>query len=149
MKRMTLTILLAILTINLTAPEFHWFPVERSDGIWYVSMSDIDILLSKYDIKHSDIVKRQIWLESARLTSFICKANKNPLGMKYAKGRKTTAIGEAYSCAIYPSIEKAIEDYAIWQKLYYQRNDNYYNFLQRIGYATDKDYIKKLKQIKL
>lgn len=143
---MAILIFLLTITIRLTAPEFHTGYIERTEGIHHITFADIDFWLKKYHIRNPRIVKSQICIESAFLTSNIFRLNNNCFGMKYTDRRKTTAIGERFGCAVYSSIEKSIEDYAIWQNLNY-RNGDYLQFLKRIGYATDKDYIKKLKQI--
>jgi hypothetical protein len=67
--------------------------------------------------------------------------------MRYAPQRKTTATGQRYNHAIYSTFEKSIEDYKLWQALYYKGGD-YYTFLCRMGYAQDRNYIKKLRAIK-
>lgn len=149
MVKMILLISLLTLTMNLHAPEYRTLPVERSAGIWYVSMGDVSQLLLKHQIKYPEIVKRQIILETGYLTSDILKQNHNLIGMGFAPTRETTAIGELNNCALYLNIEDCIKDLKIWQTLYFQRGGSYFDFLQRIGYAEDKKYIEKLKQIKL
>jgi flagellum-specific peptidoglycan hydrolase FlgJ len=146
MRKMKLIILAIFLTLKLQAPEYHTFFIAEAKRINYIGLNDIDFLLKKYHVKYPKTVKAQICLETAYLKSFVCKANKNLFGMRYAKGRKTTAISEQNSLAVYESYEKSIEDYKIWQDLYYKSGD-YFAFLKRIGYATDKKYIEKLKQL--
>jgi hypothetical protein len=114
--------------------------------IQFVDMHDVDVLFKKHNIKYPKIVKCQIMLESDHLRSSICKQNRNLFGMRYAPGRKTTAIGEQFGMALYETYEKSVQDYKIWQELYYRGGD-YYLFLKRIGYAEDKNYITKLKRL--
>jgi hypothetical protein len=144
-------LLISFLAIFTTAqsPEAHCLYIERSTGIWHIEMNDIDLLLKKYNIKYPKIVKAQICTETSFLTSQILRLNHNCIGMRYAKGRKTTAISEQYGCAVFRNIEDCIKDLKIWQDLYYKRGGDYYDFLQRIHYATDPDYIKMLKTIKI
>lgn len=141
-------IILLTICLNLCAPEFHSILIERQEGIWHIDITEISSLLRKHQVKYPQIVLKQVCLETGYLTSDILKANKNLFGMRYAPGRKTTATGEQFGCAIYASIGKSIEDYKIWQDLYYKGGD-YYSYLQRIGYATDREYISKLKKIKI
>ncbi len=50
------------------------------------------------------------------------------------------------SYLIFDSWQDSIAYYQRWQKRHYKGGD-YYQFLTDRGYATDKNYINKLKQI--
>lgn len=52
-----------------------------------------------------------------------------------------------YKYIAFKDWKESIKFYKEWQVKYYT-NDNYYQFLSTIGYASDKQYIKKLKQFK-
>jgi len=97
-------------------------------------------------IKHRQIVLKQSQLESGHYTSYLCRVNHNLFGMKLAKNRPTTAIGENKGYAVYSSWRDCIDDYEIYQLKYYKSGD-YYDFLSKSGYAESKNYINKLKRI--
>lgn len=54
--------------------------------------------------------------ETGNFTSDIFKENNNLFGMKLARVRKTTAIGENRGHAVYKSIEDSIADYWLYNK---------------------------------
>lgn len=138
MKEKTLHILLLIYAIFLTALV----------GCIAQTRQEVYNELIKQEIHHPDIVMAQIRLESANLTSPLFKANRNFAGMKLAKQRKTTAQGERYDYAYYLHWKDCIADLKIYQETYYDGEENYYDFLKRMGYAMSKSYIKKLKEFK-
>jgi flagellum-specific peptidoglycan hydrolase FlgJ len=145
--KMTLTLILLTLSLQSYCPEFRTLYLPAPERIWYIDISEVEILLKKHNIKYPKIVKAQILLETGHLKSDILRVNFNLMGMRYAPQRQTTSIGERYGCAVYKSIDECIQDLAIWQRLFFKRGGSYYDFLERIGYAEDKDYIKKLKQL--
>jgi len=128
-------------------PGERVFYIEKSNSIIYISWNDIDGYLKKHKVRYPQIAKAQIRLETGHLKSVICKENKNLFGMRYAPQRATTAIGELNNHALYVNYEKSIEDYKLWQDLYYHKGEDYYLFLLRVGYAQDQKYITKLKSV--
>ena len=101
--------------------------------------------LIRQGVKHPDIVLAQFRLETGNGTSKKCVKYKNLFGMKLAKQRKTTALGEVDDYAYYSHWTESVKDYKLWQDKYYVDGD-YYKFLESKGYATSKEYINKLKQ---
>jgi hypothetical protein len=112
-----------------------------------LTWSNIDFYLNAYNIREPEKVKKQIYHETGNLKSRLCKEQNNLFGMRLARLRQTTAIGEGNHMAKYRSWQKSIEDYGIWQDKYYSDGD-YYKFLSDYGYATDIWYTWKLKKIK-
>lgn len=147
LKKMTITIILILFTRVLIAPPDKELVIAKAEPIYYLTMEDVTALLNKYNVKYAKIVKAQAMLETGYLTSRICLENKNLFGMRYSLTRETTAIGERYYSAVYPSFEASVQDYKTWQDKYFLRGGDYYAFLQRIGYAEDQGYIKKLKYL--
>lgn len=92
------------------------------------------VLLLK-GIKHPDIVMAQICLESSQLTSPAAKKKHNLLGIykgKHIKG--------------YRHWSESIDDYKKYFTNKY-KGGCYYTFLTKIGYATDPEYIQKIKKV--
>jgi flagellum-specific peptidoglycan hydrolase FlgJ len=93
--------------------------------------------LNASQIQNKDIVLKQIILETGWLTSYSCKHRHNLFGFRY-KGKYLE----------FTSWEESIDYYFRWQKKHYKGGD-YYKFLKEVGYATDPNYITKLKSIKI
>lgn len=89
-----------------------------------------------YGIHHEDIVLKQAILETGHYRSRLCKEYNNLFGLynsskqEYFKFSHWTESVEAYKNKI---------------QYKYKDNEDYYNFLERINYSEDNDYIKLLK----
>lgn len=102
--------------------------------------------LIKLNVQNADIVYAQILIESGNFTSNIWKNNNNCSGMKLAKTRPTTAIGEEFGHAKYRNFRDGLLDIALWQSCY-ARNLTQEQYLKVIGeiYAEDELYLSKIK----
>lgn len=102
--------------------------------------------IMRNDIKFSDIVLRQVILETGWFKSHNCLVRQNLVGM--TGGIKNDSNEHGY--AIYSNWMQSIKAYSKWQK---QRlNDsvtNYFQFLRDWNYAESPDYERKLKSINL
>jgi len=85
-------------------------------------------------------------LETGNFSSRIFKENNNPFGMRLAKVRETTAVGEANHFAVYNHWISAIEDLRLWQDYYLSRGHGLNDMIKI--YCPDKDYRKKVMNIK-
>jgi hypothetical protein len=149
MKRAMLLFCLLLLCFKLMAPA----GVASLSIISGEAIIDRDILnlrnvlyvIEKIGIREPDIVYAQILLETGYLTSDLCIKYNNLCGMKYPRIRKTKAVGRFKSMSVYRTWQESIEDYKIYQDLYYKGGD-YYQFLNG-RYAEDPNYIKKLKEL--
>ena len=142
-------ILISILTLftSLTAPPNPEIYIEVSNPISIsLTWSNIDSYMSIIDIKKPEIVKAQIKHETGNLTSRFCLEQNNLFGMRLAKRRPTTAIGEGNHMAIYRTWQESLLDYKIWQDAFYKGGD-YYQFLSSHGYATDIWYLWKVRKL--
>ena len=92
--------------------------------------------LVQSEIKHPQIVLKQVKLETGNLKCSKCSQDYNNLFGFFYKG--------AY--LKFDTWEESVAYYKRWQDKYYKGGD-YYQFLINIGYATDKNYINKLKQL--
>lgn len=106
--------------------------------------------IQRHNIRFEDIVVAQYKLESACGTSDIAIENNNLFGMKVARLRPTTAVGERRGHAYYESWEECVTDYALWQtqnagKI---RDSAEYLILLDAIYAEVPDYVKRLKNVK-
>lgn len=91
--------------------------------------------LRKQNVPHAKIVLAQARLETGNFTSRMCKQDKNLFGIKH---------GGKY--ARYSHWKDSIADYKKRISSRYSGGD-YFSFLKRIGYAEEKEYIKKVRRI--
>ena len=144
-----IVLLLSILTIMLLVhcqqreiPEESNVIIKLEEPYFFLSDIPNDSLLLEalnyYNIQEPIIVLTQAKLETGNYKSYQCLVNNNLFGLfnsntgNYFKFNHWTESIEAY--------KKYIE---------YKRrpNENYYDFLNRIGYAEDSAYVDKLKFI--
>ena len=94
--------------------------------------------LEYYDVKHPNIVQAQAMLETGNFTSEVCLVDNNLFGLYDSKRQRY------YSFDYWTESVVAYLDYIQYR---YKPPNDYYKFLQDIGYAKDPHYIKKLKRI--
>lgn len=128
--------------------------IEKEPKIEIVKIAtvepEIDSIIKRLNIRHPNVVRAQIALESGNMLSTRAIRDNNLTGMKVAKTRPTTALNKN-NYAIYKSIEDCLIDYALWQAQNLKlRNcsteEKYMDFLQE-NYAEDPNYKVKLKAI--
>lgn len=113
------------------------------------SEEKLDEYLKELNIKFPNIVKAQSQLETGYFSSEVFKVNHNLFGMKVAKIRPTTALGENLGHAYYHNWRNSVLDYAFYQAAYLRdlkTEEDYYAYLSA-NYAEDPNYIIKLKTI--
>lgn len=94
--------------------------------------------LEYYDIHHPDIVYAQAILETGHFRSIGCLEHNNLFGLYNSRANRY--------CRFDHWTESVIA-YKEWIQKRYKPPEDYYKFLQRIRYASDPQYISKLKQI--
>lgn len=90
--------------------------------------------IHRQGLPHPHIVLAQARLETGNFRSDRCKRDKNLFGIKH-NGKY----------AKYSTWQASVADYKKRISARYKGGD-YYQFLQRIGYAADRQYVTKLKQ---
>ena len=98
-------------------------------------------------IRFPDIVLAQS-IQEANFKSDIWKENNNPFGLKVAKSRNTTALGEHRGHAQFLNWRMAVLDYGYMQAIFARKiktRKQYFNYLK--NYAEDENYERKLKKI--
>ncbi len=102
--------------------------------------------LMDLEVKFADIVLRQSILETGWYTSYNCLNRKNLFGMRGAA--KTDDNPNGYMT--YKNWQYSCRAYLRWQRRKYGDSDqNYYDFLNEIGYAESPTYTDKLKSINI
>lgn len=94
--------------------------------------------LTYYDIKFPEIVYAQAVLETGNFKSVLCTEDNNLFGLYNSRKREYHRFSHW---------TESIEAYAQYIQKRYRPPEDYYRFLQRIGYAEDKQYISKLKKV--
>jgi uncharacterized FlgJ-related protein len=146
MRKLLIILFFVMFGSRLFAPDYPRLVILKSQyEMSSLNWRNIEIEIERWGIKEPDKLIRQIKHETGFLTSRLCLECNNLTGMHYPRKRKTTAIGsEDNGACIYARWQDSIEDYSIWQNLYYKGGD-YYKFLS--SYATDKGYVSKLKNL--
>ena len=141
MKKVVIMVLLLLMVTGelkngeMVPNQFNLFSKENMMRLMY-----------NLKIAHPDIVMAQAIIESGNFKSNIFKENNNLFGMKMPEYRKTTAIGINRGAAVYRNWRESVIDYALWQgkRARYSTTNQYLRRLR--SYATDPNYIKKIKQ---
>ena len=91
-----------------------------------------------YDIKYPHIVYAQALIETSNFKSDLCLSDNNLFGLYNSKRGKYHRFDHWTESVI------AYKDFIQYR---YKPPEDYYKFLQRIGYAEDSNYISKLKKV--
>ena len=94
--------------------------------------------LVHYEVAHPEIVYAQAVLETGHFKSDLCLNDNNLFGLYNSKRGKYHKFDHWTESVI------AYKDFIQYR---YKPPEDYYKFLQRIGYAEDSNYISKLKGI--
>lgn len=117
-------------TVSPSPPEPVFFQKPVKEGLKEA--------LVFYGIQHPDIVYAQAILETGHFQSYGCLEDNNLFGLYNSRDRKYHRFDHWTDGVI---------AYREWIQRRYKPPEDYYKFLQRIGYAEDPNYINKLKQI--
>jgi len=95
---------------------------------------------------------KQFILETGHFRSKSFTKYNNISGMKLPRVRPTTAIGTGYGHAAYNHWTDSVDDYLLWQEYNKDKlasTNTYYQFLSKVGYAENSQYVKLLKRIQV
>lgn len=93
-----------------------------------------------YNLQHPEIVYAQAILETGHFKSKLCKEANNLFGLYDSKEKRYYKFNHW---------SESVVAYKEWIQRKYRSPENYYIFLRRINYASDTNYISKLKQIEI
>lgn len=142
-----IALLLQIKNIVSQQPKVETVPVievadtiinEQPKFFYQTPKEGLEEALSYYGLEHKDIVYAQAVLETGHFKSKACLKYNNLFGLYDSKNHRYYTFDHWKDCVI---------AYKEWIQKKYQPPDNYYAFLEEINYATDKEYISKLKSI--
>ena len=106
------------------------------------SAKDFVLELHLQGIKYPDVVLRQACWETGFFTSKIWREKNNPFGLYHT----IDSIHGEY--ILFNDWRSAITYYKEWQDKRYKGGD-YYDFLIKVGYAQDSNYVHSVKGIDL
>lgn len=111
-------------------------------------------LLKEYLIlkntSNMEIVLAQFKLETGWFKSQSFMLYNNIAGMKRPKIRANLATGEGLGHASYDHWTDSVDDYFLWLDYHREKlleSDDYFDFLEKVGYSENGDYQKLLKQM--
>lgn len=102
-----------------------------------LNIDNLAKVLEEYHVAYPKIVIAQALLETGYFTSRVCWECKNLFGLRRPSN------GQYYEFERWEDSVKAYRDYV----QYKYKGGDYFAFLNRIGYAEDKAYVYKVKQI--
>lgn len=143
-----LTVLIGLIAVVLTA-NYSKVEPKTLDSISVVE-DKVPSFMSKppqeglmeallyYEVDHPEIVYAQAVLETGWFTSNLCLNSHNLFGLYNSKKSQYYKFNHW---------TESVLAYVKFVQYKYNPTENYYDFLTRIGYAEDKDYISKVKNI--
>lgn len=125
-----------------TVVQIDTQPIEKvqtfpSDTLKLLALNDENLMkeLIRQNVKHPEIVLAQAKLETGHYTSSVCKNKNNLFGLKGKKG---------YYC--FDDWRESVKAYRDYVQYKYKGGD-YFQFLENIGYAEEKNYVKYVKNM--
>lgn len=115
---------------ELKDSSFMNYPEPTKELVWKA--------LLFYNIDNPRIVLAQAILETGRFKSRVCKSKKNLFGLW------NTDKSEYF---VFKHWSHSIKAYMTNIQYRCGKNEDYYGFINRIGYAEDPEYVSKLKEI--
>lgn len=143
MKRILLVILFCF--ISLSFHDIEIIPQQTRTEVQDTSFlhkelsdSTLYLALEYYNIKHPRIVLAQAKLESGNYTSYHCRVKNNFLGLYNSQKKEYFKFDHWTDC---------VQGYKDMIEYKLRDEEDYYDFLLRIGYAEDPEYISKIKEM--
>lgn len=115
--------------LGLEQPEF--LLSEKPDD-------DLMAVLEYYNVKHKNIVYAQAILETGHFRSKVCREYNNLFGLYNSRSKDYYKFNHW---------SESVVAYLNYIQYRYKPPNDYYKFLEEIGYAEDPQYITKLKNI--
>lgn len=112
---------------------------ESIEASWGTKQLNIDNLyeeLLNQELDFPEIVLAQALLETGHFESFSCRERNNLFGLRKRDG----------SYMIFPHWTYSVAAYKKYIQKYKETPEDYYKFLENLGYAEDSAYIEKVKQ---
>lgn len=154
MRQRVFNILISLVVCGLGTLQYLGYASNRDEP--EESLTDIEVINAKptffdkspeeglmealeyYGVKHPNVVYAQAVLETGHFKSDLCINGNNLFGL-YNSRKKRYYTFDHWT--------KSVEAYIDFVQYKYKPPNDYYKFLDNIGYAEDPEYINKLKRI--
>ncbi len=144
MKRIILIILFCF--VSMSFHDINIMPKQQDVEIYDTSFLNVNELndsilylaLVHYEVKHPKAVLAQAKLESGNYTSSHCRNRNNFLGLYNSRRKEYFKFNHWSECIL---AYKDMVEYKL------REGEDYYQFLDRIGYAENPNYVRLIKQI--
>ena len=144
MKRIILVILFCF--VSMSFHDVNVMPKQQDVEVYDTSFlnatelndSILYLALVHYEVKHPKAVLAQAKLESGNYTSSHYRNRNNFLGLYNSRRKEYFKFNHWSECIL---AYKDMVEYKL------REGEDYYQFLDRIGYAENPNYIKQVKQI--
>lgn len=141
---------LTYILVSISLVLISWKSISTDDELPVFSPENLMQTLKDSGVYFPDIAWSQSALETGNWKSKVFKENHNLFGMKRARVRKTTSIGQKYGHATYNNWLNSVIDYKLWQKAYRidsnTTRSQYITLLKRV-YCPDKNYFSRVKKM--
>lgn len=133
-------VFIAFLRSYITSLNARLAVVRPFSSQWHsapLTLGNVRAEIIKQRLLHPHIVLAQAALETGNFSSRVCLEYNNLFGLRRPSN------GEYYRFHRWEDSVRAYRDYV----QYKYKGGDYYAFLDRIGYAEDRDYIQKIRQM--
>lgn len=136
MKKILFTLLFCFISLSFSSysPNYLYEFTQNSE----LNDTLLYLTLIEYKVKHPKIVLAQAKLETGNYTSSLCTKGNNLFGL-YNSRKKKFFTFEHWTHSI--QAYKNMVEYKL------KPGEDYYQFLIRIGYAENPNYVQMVKQI--
>ena len=111
---------------------------------------NLELAMEFYDIEHADIVMSQALIETGHFKSYNCTKRHNLFGLVNSRQKRTEANRNRYF--VFNHWSESVKGYKDYVQYKFTDNkekwdNDYYVFLQRLGYAEDPTYVNKVRNL--
>lgn len=143
MKRILLIILFCFVSMSFSKvdiPPMKEYSEVQDASFLHGELNDstLYLALEYYNIKHPRIVLAQAKLETGNYTSKHCINGNNLFGLYNSQKKEYFKFDHWTDC---------VQGYKDMIEYKLRDEEDYYDFLLRIGYAEDPEYISKIKEM--
>ena len=111
---------------------------------------NLELAMEFYEIEHADIVMSQALIETGHFKSYNCTKRHNLFGLVNSRQKRTEANRNRYF--VFNHWSESVKGYKDYVQYKFTDNkekwdNDYYVFLQRLGYAEDPTYVNKVRNL--
>ena len=111
---------------------------------------NLELAMEFYEIEHADIVMSQALIETGHFKSYNCTKRHNLFGLVNSRQKRTEANRNRYF--VFNHWSESVKGYKDYVQYKFTDNkdkwdNDYYVFLQRLGYAEDPTYVSKVRNL--